>query len=329
MSSSNNKPVPVIYDTDMDLDCDDCGALAILHALADFQEATILGVICDVPVDSSVKIAHATNTYYNRGNLPIGYLKNEDFERGNRFKEYREHQQEVIASGRNYYPKKVVRFFNLDEIKIPNTWDAVPLYRHLLSKAEDFSVVIIAVGLLSALGDLLKSGHDEFSELSGMDLVRKKVKKLVTMGWGRFPEDNERLNWRMDWLAARTTLNLWPTELVVQTHGSEFLNGKMLSAKTTEENPVRKCYEFYLGPHHKGNFTWDLLTVYYAIRGCDEYFEEVSGYRLVLDKEPGKNYWVEDKEHYPPHKFLNLMSSRTKFKKEIEDLLIKPPGKKE
>lgn len=39
------KPVPVILDTDMGPDCDDTGALAILHALAKQEESDILGVM--------------------------------------------------------------------------------------------------------------------------------------------------------------------------------------------------------------------------------------------------------------------------------------------
>ncbi len=37
--------VRLIFDTDMGSDCDDAGALAVLHKLADKEEATILGFI--------------------------------------------------------------------------------------------------------------------------------------------------------------------------------------------------------------------------------------------------------------------------------------------
>jgi hypothetical protein len=39
------EPVRVIFDTDMDTDCDDAGALALLHALADNGEAVILATL--------------------------------------------------------------------------------------------------------------------------------------------------------------------------------------------------------------------------------------------------------------------------------------------
>src|SRR5687768_16854650 len=38
-------PVKVIFDTDMDSDCDDLGALAVLHALADRGEVEILATV--------------------------------------------------------------------------------------------------------------------------------------------------------------------------------------------------------------------------------------------------------------------------------------------
>jgi len=38
-------PPAVIFDTDIGSDCDDAGALAVLHALADAGELKILGVI--------------------------------------------------------------------------------------------------------------------------------------------------------------------------------------------------------------------------------------------------------------------------------------------
>src|SRR5262245_3773628 len=66
------EPVRVIFDTDMDSDCDDAAALAMLHALADRGEAEILAT----PVSSrhawSAPCVDAINTYFRRPDLPIG-----------------------------------------------------------------------------------------------------------------------------------------------------------------------------------------------------------------------------------------------------------------
>lgn len=65
-------PVKVIFDTDMDSDCDDAGALAVLHALADAGEAEILATVCSARHAWSPPAVEAVNRYYGRGELPIG-----------------------------------------------------------------------------------------------------------------------------------------------------------------------------------------------------------------------------------------------------------------
>src|SRR5687768_10367927 len=68
-------PVRIIFDTDMDSDCDDAGALAVLHALADRGEAEILATVASSKNPWSAPCVDAINTYYGRGDLPIGVPK--------------------------------------------------------------------------------------------------------------------------------------------------------------------------------------------------------------------------------------------------------------
>ncbi len=64
----------VIFDTDMANDCDDTGALAVLHALADRGEAEILAVVTNRkdPSNASAAACAAINGYYGRPDIPIG-----------------------------------------------------------------------------------------------------------------------------------------------------------------------------------------------------------------------------------------------------------------
>jgi len=68
----------IIFDTDMDSDFDDAGALAVLHALADRGECEILAVMHSTSTPWSVGVIDAINTYYARGDLPIGARKRTD-----------------------------------------------------------------------------------------------------------------------------------------------------------------------------------------------------------------------------------------------------------
>ena len=63
----------IIFDTDIGSDCDDAGALAVLHKLADKEEIIILGTIFSSNANPyGIGTAAAINQYYGRGDLPLG-----------------------------------------------------------------------------------------------------------------------------------------------------------------------------------------------------------------------------------------------------------------
>ena len=82
----------------------------------------------------------------------------------------------------------------------------------LLSSQPDNSVTIVTVGFLTNLSNLLKSQPDNDSPLTGKELVRKKVKSLVSMA-GRFPEGKE-FNVYMDSAASIYVFENWPGEII-------------------------------------------------------------------------------------------------------------------
>src|SRR5690554_317984 len=75
----------IIFDTDMESDVDDVGALAILHALADSGEVKILGVMVCAENPWSILSADRINTYFNRENIPLGQLKRQGVNRESRY----------------------------------------------------------------------------------------------------------------------------------------------------------------------------------------------------------------------------------------------------
>ena len=68
-------PKKIIFETDMCTDVDDVGALAVLHALADNGEAEILAISFNEVHPSGAGTICAINTWYNRGDIPIGIYK--------------------------------------------------------------------------------------------------------------------------------------------------------------------------------------------------------------------------------------------------------------
>ena len=150
------KPLPIIFDTDIQGDADDVGAVAVLHALADRGEAEILamGVSCKNPW--SPLCLDVLNTYYARPQIPIGVVKGPAFQKPSK------------------YARKVAEEFPHRLKSADDAPDAAILYRQVLAKQADASVVMVSVGQLTNFGNLLKTGPDESSDLTGVELVKKK-----------------------------------------------------------------------------------------------------------------------------------------------------------
>ena len=166
--SATAQPVKVIFDTDMESDVDDVGALAMLHGFADRGDAEILATISSSLNPWSAPTIDVINTYFGRPDIPIGNVKTLGVYRNSKYaKTISEKYPQDIGLGEN----------------APN---ANLIYRKVLSEQADNRVVIVTVGYLTNLSKLLKTEADKYSPLSGMELAAKKVKHLVCMG-GRYP----------------------------------------------------------------------------------------------------------------------------------------------
>jgi inosine-uridine nucleoside N-ribohydrolase len=153
----------VILDTDINTDCGDAGALAVLHALASEGKAEILGMGVCVSNPDTPYVVQAINEYYGRADIPIGQYQN---------------GPEIEPTG-HAFVAPVRAMAKKQSASFPST---TTLYRKLLSEQEDSSVSFAAIGFMNALHQLLLSEPDEYSKLGGLELVQKKVKQLVVMG---------------------------------------------------------------------------------------------------------------------------------------------------
>ncbi len=65
-----NKPVPIIFDTDLETDCDDVGALCLLHNCQTAGLCTIEAVIGDAYSDYIASSAEVINAWFGRPGIP-------------------------------------------------------------------------------------------------------------------------------------------------------------------------------------------------------------------------------------------------------------------
>lgn len=296
--------VKVILDTDMAGDCDDAGALAVLHALMDNGETELMAVMISSGAHHSAGVADAINTYYGRPDIPIGAYK------GDR------------ETGAGLYTQQIATGFPNDVYHRDNVSDAVSLYRQILSEQPDNSVTIVTVGFLVNIEQLLKSGPDSHSTLNGLELISAKVNKLVSMA-GKFPEGREFNFFRMADSSAYVSEN-WPLKWVLSGAeiGSTIRTGAKLFSETALYNPVREVYRLYVGDG-EDRYSWDQTAVLYAVRGLRDYWQIEENGLIEVRSSDGYNWWRTDVDK--DHEYLLPQMPNAQLGKIIEDLMVQSP----
>lgn len=280
-------PEKIIFDTDMGPDYDDVGAIAILHALADLGECEILATLASDGHPSIAPTIEMFNRYYGKGGIPVGIPDN---------------GVANFTASNNWNDSLLVRF--APDLKSKTDYPkASEIYRKVLASQPDKSVTIVTVGFTTNLAELLKTGNDDYSPLSGVELVKKKVKKWVAMA-GRFPEGRE-FNVFIDSVSSYYVLERWPTPILFSGFeiGERIFTGSKVAEKNDQNNPVSWAYKYNLATYEnkpvKNRMSWDQTAVLCAIRDPERYFY-VCGPGKIIVNPSGYNNWDPDstKDHY-------------------------------
>ena len=282
-------PKRVIFETDMCTDVDDVGALAVLHALADNGEVEILAMSYNEVHPSGAGTICAINTWYNRGNIPIGIYKGD-----------------LADPDESSYLESVAANFPHDLPTVP-TPSSLELYRQVLSEQPDNSVTIISVGFLNNLYDLLQSDAN---------LIAQKVTELVVMALRIDDPYNTVRHGLID--QSEYVIRNWPTPLAISEHGETVHTGARL-AETPAENPVREAYYRRFNGEYRGRSSWDQIAVLYGVRGLGDDFTEITEGKGRLSN----GYAWEMKPG--SRSYLKVRLSDSEFVRIIENLMIKPP----
>jgi hypothetical protein len=214
--------------------------------------------------------------------------------------------------------------------------DAAQVYRDVLEKQPDSSVVIVTVGYLTNLKNLLQL-PSEGARLSGLDLIKAKVKRWVCMG-GNFigdpPKDDLKLgnvNFQRDAASAHYVIHHWPGEIVfagreVCSVPSGLSIGADL-ATTPVGNPVRRAYEHYFGGTAKSRHVADLATVLYAVRGLTDCWEISAPGRMELHEDMTFEWKadVDGRQRHLMKKQVNGQPNDRHVEATLNALLLAPP----
>lgn len=255
--SAASGPVRVIFDTDMGNDVDDALALGILHALETRGEAKLLAVTVTKDNPYAAAFVDVENTFYRRGEIPIGVVKNGKTPDDNPM--IRVPCERKNPDGSYVYPRRMA---------LGAAPGAVAVLKHVLEHEADGSVTIVQVGFSTNLARLLESRD-------GARLVAQKVRLLVAMA-GHFPPAQPEFNVATDIPAAQKVFSEWPTPVVFS--GFEIGEALLFPARVIEhdfswvrDHPVVDAYRNYM-PMPYDRPSWDLTAALYAVRPDAGYF---------------------------------------------------------
>jgi inosine-uridine nucleoside N-ribohydrolase len=310
--SEKTNSVNIIFDTDIAPDYDDVGAMAILHAFEDNNEAKILATISCNTFETTAPTLSLLNTYFNRSEIPVGVTKgnfpNEDC------------SQEWAQAINAKYPHTIK---SNDEAE-----DAIKLYRKILSSQPDKSVTIVTVGFFTNLAGLLNSTADQYSSLSGKDLIIKKVKELVSMAARIDSGKNSgyEFNVIVDAKASQKVFSDWPTPWIMSGFeiGEKIHTGiRLINNESIQNSPVKDAFKIALTKDSNtiGRNSWDETAVLVAVRGIQPFFNyKKLNFEIEAD---GKDVVIPgDKITY-----LTFKQTPDEIGKTIEDLMMHQPSK--
>ncbi|MGB0578441.1 MAG: nucleoside hydrolase [Limisphaerales bacterium] len=329
--SAPGAPRGIIFDTDITGDVDDVLALAMLHSLTDRGACELKAVTISKKNVLAAPFVDAVNTFYGRPNLPIGVSVNAP---------HRDSKYLHLIKDRNAYPHDLKQAEN-----------AVSLLRRVLAASEERSVAIVQVGLAVNIADLIDSKPDQYSPLSGIELIRKKVHHLSVMA-GAFETirgNNHYLeaNVRNHVPSMQKLASEWPAEVSIIWSGFEIgiaaAYPRESIAKDFEYVPqhiVKEAYLLHSGPNHDRP-TWDLTSVLYSVYPDRGYFDLSFPGRVTVADDGYTRFdsaatWRGDAkavERAPAHRkrdrFLKMSPSQaTRVKEALVHLVAQPPRKK-
>ena len=277
---SQRETVKMILDSDFGSSTDDLFALMMIHHYIDDGVVDLKGIVVDREGEKNAQLVDVFNNYYGHPDIPIALERN-GVKNPRCFIPYSGIVDLTDAEGNPLYKRSV------DTSKLP---DGYKLYRQLLSKADDKSIVIVAIGFATTLAELFESGADEYSSLNGVDLFGQKVKAVYIQS-GRFESGDSLSGYNMraasrqsavfyDKLPKNVDLIMSPSNI------GDMMNylpkDVLVDLSYTDYNPIKSVYTNYTCD--TGQRMWDTNCLVNAVEGDSEYHMSPRGWVRFVDR---------------------------------------------
>ncbi|KKY24293.1 putative inosine uridine-preferring nucleoside hydrolase [Phaeomoniella chlamydospora] len=313
-------PKKIIIETDFYAFSDDPNAIGMANAFMSWGELEILGIISSINSEYASPAIDVIDTFYGNGDVPLAVRRPLNDSTG--VWEYSDYPDYVIP---------LIEHFYEDVGSGYNTSYPVPLYRKLLAEAPDNSVTIAMIGFLDNIYDLLLSKPDNYSSLSGLDLVKAKVVELVMQASPTTPSYNlDHVNGTY----AEYVLSVWPNTITF-VPGSIGSATKCCVALTTEldisTNPIAFTWNITVG-YNESYKSWDPTAMLYVARGLGNWYiwneTTEEGYAVEANATNGYTYIDTTKKSPAPQRAVEIAPtySNTSLADLIQSILLWTPG---
>lgn len=280
VSASSSKPVQLILDSDFGSSTDDLFALMMIHNYMDEGLVDLKGIIVDREGEKNAGLVDIFNTYYGHPDIPVG-LERDGVKNPRCFIPYNGICDLKDESGAPLFKR------TFDESECP---EGYRLYRQLLSKADDKSISVVAIGFATTLAHLFESGPDEYSSLSGVELFGRKVKAVYIQS-GRFEAGDSLCGYNMRAAAKQSAIfyDRLPKNVDIVMSPSnigdnmDYVPADVLSdLSSTDLNPIKTVYTNYTCD--TGQRMWDTNCLVNAVLGDEQYNLSPRGWGTFVDK---------------------------------------------
>ena len=268
----------IIFDTDIGGDCDDAGALAIIHKAIAGGSARLLAVTVSTRDPWAVACADAINRYY--GNIvPMGLCERAPAGDPTMAEFTERYGKHIAENFENNYLQRPTECSMQQSFAYPEK--AVALMRRLLDSNQGGKITLVVVGSCLNLASLIESGADQTSPLTGRELIASQVDRVVLMG-GLFAENaTPEYNIKTDIPSAKIVFEKCPVPIAVSHFdvGLRLMSGGRL-VEEAPENPAAEAYRFHVGGKRH---SWDPIAAFYAVYGCAGVFSDHRVGRVTVD----------------------------------------------
>lgn len=300
---TETKVAQIIFDTDLGNSTDDVFAMHAMFAYQAKGACKVVGIMQDRKHEKAKDLLDRFMHFYKADGVPLGLVEGES-----QFFEIIPYYQLVDSLKEDGTP-----LFEPTGIPLSERLTAWKLYRKLLSEADDNSISIVCTGFLTNLGLLIDSQPDEYSSLTGIELIQKKVRDLTVMG-GCFSPVPLRFTTRGGTIAqyleveynisgdvplAKKVLQNWPGNICIfpLEEGMRFpsIHDRILQKYSWQkDSPIYQIYSRYdeWQKGDVGQYLWDLFAMLHPILGGD-YFADSPRGNVVID-DNGHTDFVKD-----------------------------------